>query len=207
MPAHYQHLRPDLECYNGPMNGRARGTEWFNSLTQSARPIGSIVLLLAVCAALTPYVHAQEATGDPIPRVRDAALHDAAVRINELLLQINERHLAAATHILDRAQSVLERIGNAAEVAARRGHDVSAVREAIAVAREAIDEARMAIREQADHEYVVSDATDRTIRDRLRALRAQLAADLQVVRNKVRLAVGAVRDAARALMAVRAVGE
>lgn len=184
------------------MKRGARGTQRFNSLQQSALTAGQIVVLCALVIGFSGVAYAQEGEQDVLPRVRSEALHDGAVRINELLMAINKRHVEIATHVLDRVQALLERIGHAAETRARKGNDVAVVREAIASAREAIDEARMAVRDQSNHEYVVSDATDATIRERLRAVRSQLAADLQIVRNKVRLAIGAVRDAARALGSV-----
>ena len=184
------------------MKRRARGTERFNKHLRSARTIGRIVLILAVVSFSTPLVLAQEET-DPMPRVRNVVLHDAAVRINLLLTAINDRHLATAGLVLDKAQGVLERIADASEARARRGFDVSAVRVAIATAREALDDARSVVREQSEHEYILDDVTDLTVRDRLRAIRSQLAEDLRLVRSGVRTAVGAVRDAARALRAAR----
>lgn len=156
-------------------------------------------------ALLAPAALAQEVdpTPSPFPRVRSAALRRVAERINDLLVDLNDRHLERAGRVLDRTQALLDRIVDATEKRARRGYDVSAVREAIARARGAIDDARSAIRDQSEHEYVLDTATDRNIRDRLRAVRDQLFEDLRVIRQKVRAAIGAVRDAARALRSAR----
>jgi hypothetical protein len=150
-------------------------------------------------------VLAQEAepTPRPFPRVRDEALRSSAERINNLLLGINGRQLERAGRILDRAQSLLDRIVDATESRARRGFDVSAAREAIGTARTAIDDARAAIRDQSQQDYVLDTANDRTIGDRLRAVRDLLFEDLSIIRQKVRTALGAVRDAARALRSSR----
>jgi uncharacterized membrane protein YccC len=154
---------------------------------------------------LAPFALAQETepTPEPFPRVRSTVLRKAAERINDLLVGINTRQLERASRLLHRAQALVDRIGDAAESRARRNYDVSAVREAIGTARNAIDDARSAIREQSERDYVLEAATDRNVRDRLRAVRDQLFDDLRVIRQKVRTAIGAVRDAARALRSVR----
>lgn len=187
------------------MNGRARGTERFNSIRRTARPIGSLLLFVLL---LTPIALAQETqeTPHPFPRVRTAALRESAERVHALLAVINDRQLMRMGLVLDRAEALLDRIADAAETRARRGYDISAVREAIAAARLAIDEAREAIRDQSVNDYILDTATDATIRDRLRGVRDLLAEDLGAIRRKVHAALTAVRQAALSLRRSRPAG-
>ena len=164
----------------------------------------SVVLCLAVLAVSVPAAKAQEEVESrPFPRVYNTALRIDAERVYELLNELNARHVERAESILDRLGNLLDRIGDVSERRARQGYDVSIVRETIATAREQLDAALIAVRDQSEQTYVLDDATDYSIRDRLRAVRDAMYEDLTIVRVGVRDAISAVRDAARALRIAR----
>lgn len=133
------------------------------------------------------------------PRVRDAALRKAAQHINEQLTAVNKKWTGVLDRFLTQLQKILDRISASAEKRKARGADVAVANETIAKARTALDAARVAVREQAGKTYDLDDATDISVRDQLRAARAQLHDDLAAVVAKVRAAHRAVSDAARAL--------
>lgn len=173
---------------------------------RAARPIGGWIVLAFLLAALgAPMAYAQEVTEtpEPFPRVRNKGLREAAERINDMLNGINQRRLAAAERVLKNVQRVLDRVVEVTDDRARRGFDVSAVREAIATARTELDEAWITVRDQSERSYVLDDVTDRNIRDRLRAVRDHMNEDLSKVRKDVRAAISAVRDVVRALRITR----
>lgn len=163
-----------------------------------------IIMPLAVCVVLgasIPAASAQEVspTPHPFPRVQSERVRTAAERVWHMLDEVNARRLAGARNVVRRLQGVLERIEVIADRRQERGMDVTAIREAIRKARMALEGAHEAIREQSDRTYLLDDASDWTIGDRLRAVRDQLAEDLRAVHATVREAIAAVRDAARAL--------
>jgi hypothetical protein len=157
--------------------------------------------VLMLCGASVSVVSAQEAspTSHPFPRVESERVRTVAERVWRMLDEVNARRLAGARTVTERLQRVLERIEDIADRRDERGVDVTVAREAIRKARMALDEAHEVIREQADRTYLLDDANDRTIGDRLRAVRDQLAEDLRTVHATVHEALTAVRAAARAL--------
>lgn len=164
----------------------------------------SVVLCIVFVAVSVPAAKAQEEIEPrPFPRVYNTELRNNAERVYELLNELNARHVERAERILNRLGSLLDRLGDVAERRARQGYDVSVVRETIATAREQLDTARIALRDQSDRTYVLDDATDQSIRDRLRAVRDVMYEDLTIVRVGVRDAISAVRDVARALRIAR----
>jgi outer membrane murein-binding lipoprotein Lpp/gas vesicle protein len=130
---------------------------------------------------------------EKVQNVRDEQKRNILIRLEEQLPQVQERILKNMTASLDRIEGVLEKISSRAEELAQGGADVSAVRTAIVAAEEAISRARTAIQNEAGTTYTIDVSDEEEVKENFGIVRAQLAKNLQAVRNAVKAAQESVR--------------
>lgn len=129
-------------------------------------------------------------------RVKDERKKEAVERINDSMVRLNDRMVGHFSDILDQIERVLERIGERADRAEERGVDVFAVRTAIDEAYEAISKARGQVEVRAGKVYEVNITTEDNLRTDVGKARRALHDDLVQVRDLVKVARDAVREAA-----------
>ncbi|MEK7519943.1 MAG: hypothetical protein AAB581_01730 [Patescibacteria group bacterium] len=131
--------------------------------------------------------------------IRDERKQQAVERINAGVIALNDRMLKHFASVLENIENILVRIGERADRAQEQGRDVSAARAAITAAHDAIATSRAAITAQSGKTYSVTVNEEGTLRRDVGATRQALHNDLSAVRETVRKAHDAARQAAVAL--------
>src|SRR3989344_2105650 len=134
-----------------------------------------------------------------IQGIRDEAKRTIVSRVGDRLNALNERMTEHFGNVLDHLSRVLERITDRSDRADGRGLDVSNVEAAIDAAEDAIADAQAAALIQAGKTYAVALTTEEHLRADVQGARQTLHTDLADVREIVRAAFEAVRNAATTL--------
>jgi len=116
-------------------------------------------------------------------------------RVNALNERMTDHYLA----VVEKLEKVLEKIESRTAKAKLNGLDVSSTEEAINEAYEAIEKAREAIGYQAERVYAPDITTEENLRQDVGKIRKELHSDLVSVRELVKIAFMAVKNAAVSL--------
>jgi len=116
-------------------------------------------------------------------------------RVNALNERMTDHYLA----VVEKLEKVLEKIESRTAKAKLNGLDVSNTEEAINEAYEAIEKAREAIGYQAERVYAPDITTEENLRQDVGKIRKELHSDLVSVRELVKIAFMAVKNAAVSL--------
>jgi len=131
--------------------------------------------------------------------IRDEQKKQRVERIDQRLDALNERMVNHFNNVLDRLGNILDRIASRADKAEDRGLDVSTVRIVIQEALDAIDAAHTAVSEQSGKTCIINVTTEDHLKIDVGAARKCLHDSLVAVREIVKAARDAVREAAVAL--------
>lgn len=141
----------------------------------------------------------REELKERLETIRDERKKEVVERIDRRMDELNERLLDHFLNVLDKLGDVLVRIAERADSAEERGVDVSAVRTVIDEANGAIAAAKSAIEAQAGKTYTIQITDEEGLKTNVGGARQALHGDLAVVRETVRAAFAAVRNAATTL--------
>ncbi|MDP2637198.1 MAG: hypothetical protein Q8P03_01135 [bacterium] len=144
---------------------------------------------------------------DRLQSIRDEKKQQTVERVYDKVNQLNERMTLHFMNALTQIEEVLGRVESRADKAEANGLDVSAARAAIAAAETAIQSARTAVEAQAGKTYSFTVTTEEDLRSDVGQARKTLHDDLTAVREIVRAARDAVRQAAVALAQIPRVDE
>lgn len=138
-----------------------------------------------------------------LKNIKDTVKKDIVERVDARLIELNKNRVEFFTKAVDQIEKVLAGLIERTDKAAAAGTDVTTVRAAITKAQAAIAAARTAIVAQSGKTYKITVSTDGKLRTDVKVVRDMVEKDLLAVREKVRSAREAVRDAVKALAAVR----
>ena len=140
--------------------------------------------------------------------IRDERKKQAVERIHEAVNALNERMTDHFTNVLDQIDKMLDRVESRTDKAEANGLDVSTVRPEITNAENAIAAARAAVEAQAGKVYEVQiTGSETTLRADVGKTRQELHEDLTGVRDLVKAAREAVRNAAVTLAQIPRVND
>lgn len=135
-----------------------------------------------------------------LEKVKDERKKETVERIDQRMDALNDKMMRHFSVVLDKLEEVLVRINERADkVSTERGHNVSSVRSAIDKANTAIALARVAIENQSGKTYTINVTVESALKSDVGRARQDLHADLAKVKDAVKSAHSAVRDAAVAL--------
>lgn len=134
-----------------------------------------------------------------LKKIKDEKKKQAVERIDQSMDNLNKRLLDHYTSVLGKLQDVLTRIGQRADEFQSRGVDVSITRQAIDKAVESINVARAAIVAQSVKTYGLQINSEDKLKLDVGKARKQLHDDLDKVKEIVKDAHVAVRNAATSL--------
>lgn len=135
-----------------------------------------------------------------LEKIKDERKKQTVERIDQRIDALNEKMMKHFSDVLDKLERMLVRISERADKASlEKGLDVSSVRSAIDKANTAIASARLAIEAQSGKTYAIKVTTESTLKIDVGKARQALNADLAKVRDLVKAAQSAVKDAAVAL--------
>ena len=142
-------------------------------------------------------------------KIKDERKKQAVEKIANQIKELNERTLNQLSEKLDKIGKVLGRITSRADKAESRGLDVSSVRTAVLSAEKTITDARESITLQAAKTYTVlmATSTDGTLKKDVGGARQALHADLVKVKDMVKSAHEATRNAATTLAKIKGVDD
>jgi len=149
----------------------------------------------------------RETLKEQLQKVKDERKKAAVERIDARLDELNERIANHFSNVLDKLENVLERIASRADKAEEKGLDVAAVRTAIDSALKAIEASRTAVQTQAGKTYTITVSSENNLRVDVGEARQALHSDLVKVREMVKAAHDAVRQAAVILAQIPRVNE
>ena len=138
-------------------------------------------------------------------RIRDENKRKIVERIDRQIDALNERLLKHFTGVLNKIEGILSRISDRADRAESNGSDVSSVRSAITATQDKISAARTAIINQTGKTYTIEVTGEERLKVDVGLVRQALHSDLTRVREVVKAARAAARDAATALAKVKPV--
>ncbi len=141
-------------------------------------------------------------------RERLLALKDERVqriieRVDSRLDSLNERWARHANTALDRLSSLLAKIESRTDKAEEAGRDVSSVREAIVSAETAISEAQAVVYAQASTDYVITINDETNLGSDVSSAIDLFQSDVSEVKESIKKAHGAVKQALRTLQSIR----
>jgi len=131
-------------------------------------------------------------------QIRDERRKKRLERIEDTLARINIRCTSHFTKVLARLENILERITSRKDKLSEDGKDVSAVESAISLAQAAIEAATDAVEAQIAKEYSL-ESTDETAKNIAGQAFSTLQTDLRSVKELLKAARTAVKDATVAL--------
>lgn len=135
-----------------------------------------------------------------LEKIKDERKKETVERIDQRIDALNDKMMQHFSTVLDKLEEMLIRISERADkMATERGLDVSSVRSAIDNANTAIASARSAIEVQSGKTYSINITTESFLKTDVGKARQALGADLAKVKDVVKTAHSAVRDAAVAL--------
>ena len=133
-------------------------------------------------------------------KIKDESKKKTVEKIDQQIDSLNSKMTQHFSGVLDKLGEMLIRISERADKASiERGLDVSSVRSAIEKANTVIASARLAIETQSGKTYVIKVTTEKTLKADVGKARQALGTDLTKVRDAVKAAQSAVKDAAVAL--------
>lgn len=132
-----------------------------------------------------------------LEKIKDENKKKTVERIDRQMDVLNEKMMKHFSNVLDKLEEMLIRISERADKAfAERGLDVSAVRLATEKAKIAIASARLAIEVQSGKTYTIKITTENVLKTNVGKARQSLGTDLAKVRDAVKAAQSAVKNAA-----------
>ena len=135
-----------------------------------------------------------------LEKVKDERKKEVVEKIDQQIDALNEKMIKYFSSVLEKLEEMLVRISERADKAStERGLDVSLVRSAIDKANTAIASARLAIENQSAKTYTIKVTNETALKADVGKTRQALGADLAKVRDVVKTAQSAVKDAAVAL--------
>lgn len=141
----------------------------------------------------------REQLKERLTAVRDENKKRIVERVDRQVDALNARLLNHFSELLNRLEDVLARIGNRADELENNGADVSSIREAISRAENVINLARSAIEEQTGKTYEILVTDEATLKNAVQRIKQAAHNDLSEVRNLVKSAFEAVKNAANKL--------
>lgn len=150
---------------------------------------------------------AREDLRERLEKIKDEQKKQRVERIADQIDALNRRLTDHYLEVLERMEKVLEGILARAMRAEERGLEVSVVRAAVDEAHNAIEASRTAIAEQVAKTYTIEVSTEEELRVDVGKARQALHADLAEVRDTVRAAHNAVRNAAVILAQIPRIDE
>lgn len=142
-----------------------------------------------------------------LQKVKDEQKRNRVEKISEQIDALNKKTLDNFSDLLDKMEKTLERIGTRADKAESRGLNVSVVRAAMDDAHAAIEASRVAITAQAGETYTIEVTTEEVLKADVGKARKAFHDDLAKVRDTVKAAHDAVRNAAVILAQIPRVDE
>jgi len=134
--------------------------------------------------------------------LQDEKRAERVLKIDERLAAINERMTTHFSEKLSKLQDLTLRIAARADAAEENGADVSTVREALANIDKQVDIAQEAVTAQVGMTYEITFESSDTLRADIQAVKEELRLELVAVKEAVQAAQKTVRDALVALAAV-----
>lgn len=135
-----------------------------------------------------------------LEKIKDERKKETVERIDQRIDALNDKMMRHFSEVLDKLEKMLVRVSERADkVATEKGLDVSSVRSAIEKANTAIASARSAIEVQSGKTYSININTEKVLKVDVGKARQALGDDLAKVKDLVKAAHSAVRDAAVAL--------
>ena len=142
-----------------------------------------------------------------LQKIKDERKKQIVERVDARIDALNDRMTSHYLKVLEQIEDVLSRVATRTDKAAVAGANVTAVREAIVKAQAAIASARATATAQAGKTYQITVTGDNNLRVDVGKARQALHADLVSVREAVKAAHMAVRDAAVFLAKIPKVNE
>ena len=142
-----------------------------------------------------------------LQKIKDERKKQVVERVDARIDALNERMTGHYLKVLEQIEDVLGRVSSRADKAAVNGADITAVKVVIAKAQTAITSARATATAQAGKTYQITITGDNNLRTDVGHARQALHVDLTTVREAVRVAHMAVRDAAVFLAKIPKVNE
>lgn len=139
---------------------------------------------------------------EKLKAIKDEKKKQAVQKINDQINALNAKRLEHFTNVLNQIEDVLKKVGNRADKTAERGLDVSVAKTNMAAVETAIAAARAAIVVQSAKTYTINVTTEGELKNNTGAVRQALQADLAAVRDLVKAAHEALRNAAVSLAKV-----
>ncbi|MCR4283851.1 MAG: hypothetical protein NUV64_00835 [Parcubacteria group bacterium] len=139
--------------------------------------------------------------------IKDERKKNAIEKIDGQIKKLNERMIEHFSNVLDKMEDVLKGISSRADKAEAHGLDVSSVRVLIVNAETAIDSARVSVAEQAGKVYSIDITTEDKLKFDVSETRKLLHGDLEIVKEAVKNAHTAIREAAVGLAHIPKVDE
>ena len=135
-----------------------------------------------------------------LEKIKDERKKESVEKIDQRIDALNEKMMRHFSSVLNKLEDMLIKITERADRASvERGLDVSSVRSSIDNAHVVIASARSAIESQLGKTYAVSITTEENLRIDVGKTRQVFGADLAKVRDSVKSAHSAVKDAVVAL--------
>ncbi|OGM99004.1 MAG: hypothetical protein A2915_03525 [Candidatus Yanofskybacteria bacterium RIFCSPLOWO2_01_FULL_41_34] len=135
-----------------------------------------------------------------LEKIKDVRKKETVERIDQRMDALNEKMVQHFSNVLDKLEEMMVRVSKRADrVSTERGLDVSEVRLAAEKAITAIALARTAVETQSGKTYTIKVTSESALKVDVGKARQSLGADLVEVRDAVKAAHSAVKDAAVAL--------
>ncbi|MBI1971444.1 MAG: hypothetical protein HYS52_01175 [Candidatus Wildermuthbacteria bacterium] len=153
-------------------------------------------------------IEAKQATlKERLQRVKDEKKKQAVERLYSSINELNARMADHFANVLNQIEDVLDRVKSRAGKAEANGLDVLLARTAITAAEIAIASARDEVKTQAGKIYTIEVQSEQTLKSDAGTSRQALHNDLSLLKEKVKAARDAVKQAAVALAQIPRVNE
>lgn len=160
-------------------------------------PVGALAQTTST-ASTTRDAHRAELQ-TKLAKIRDANKVRLVEKIDGSVADLNKRTTDHYLNVLDQINSVLTRVIAKTDKVQTEGKDVAVVRAKITLAQTAIASAKTKVQAQAAKTYTINVTTDATLKRAVQTVRKALHDDLVLVRDAVRAAHEAVKQAIVAL--------
>jgi len=139
--------------------------------------------------------------------IKDERKKKAVENIDEHIKNLNERMTDHFSNVLDKMEEVLKGISSRTDKAEAHGLDVANIRALVVNAETAIASARGSIAEQAGKVYDIDITTEDKLKSDVTEARKALRGDLEILKEVVKKAHNAIREAAVSLAQIPKVDE
>lgn len=139
---------------------------------------------------------AKETLKIKLAKIKDQKKRETVSNINDKIVELNKKATDNLTKSVSQIEGVLTRIEDRTNKEAAKGIDVTKTKEAIAKAKISIEDAKKAILVQTAKTYTINITTETALKSTMSVVKEKLNTDIKTLRDVVKKAHVAVKEAA-----------